>query len=168
MRLRPRRRHLVGGSPSVGLADTCGATGLRPLGRSRRIRRCVRTGVLLTVIGLMRLARAMRSRWRPLLAGGVLTVVGVMLRSGPWGVVLLPGLLFLASVLLIPASPDADRKWRSELERELAGYSTPAQRRDLEATLDRYPDSVTYELRGILANQAMATGNNGIPGCRRR
>jgi hypothetical protein len=116
----------------------------------------------------MRLARAMRPRWRPLLAGGVLTVVGVMLRSGPWGAVLLPGLLFLASVLLIPASPDADRKWRSELERELAGYSTPAQRRDLEATLDRYPDSVTYQLRGILANQAVATCNNGIPGCRRR
>jgi hypothetical protein len=48
-------------------------------------------------------------------------------------------------------------KWGSELERELAAFSTPAQRRDLEATLDRYPDNITYELRNILARQSMAT-----------
>lgn len=115
----------------------------------------------------MGLARAARPRWRPLLAGGVLAVVGLMLRSGALGALLLPGLLVLLSALLIPASPDADRKRRSELERELAAYSTPAQRCDLEATLDRYPDSVTYELRDILASQAMAVCNNGIPGAGR-
>jgi hypothetical protein len=91
-----------------------------------------------------------------------------MLRGGSWGAVLLPGLLFLAVAVLIPASPEADRKRRSELERELTGYLTPAQRRDLEATLDRYPDSVTYELRCILARQALATCANGIPGGRLR
>ena len=64
----------------------------------------------------------------------------------------------------IPVSSDADRKRRSELERELAAYSTPAQRCDLEATLDHYPDDITYELRDILASQAMAARHNPIPG----
>jgi hypothetical protein len=168
MRLRARRRNLVVWSPSVGPADRYGAPRLTRLSRTRRIHRFVRTGALLTVIGLMRLAGAVRPRWRPLLGGGVLTVVGLMLRSSPWGVILVPGLLLLFSVPLTPASPDADRKRRSELERELAGYSTPAQRCDLEVTLDRYPDSVTYELRDILASQAMAACNNGIPGAMRR
>jgi hypothetical protein len=133
--------------------------------RTRRIHRAVRTGALLTIIGLMRLARAVPPRWRPLLAGTVLTVAGVLLRGGAWGAVLLPGLLLLLSAPLIPASPDADRRRRTELEHELAAYSTPPQRRDLEATLDRYPDSVTHELRDILASQeAMAACHNGIPG----
>jgi len=115
----------------------------------------------------MRLARAVRTRWRPLLAGMVLTVVGVMLRSGVGSVVFFPGVLFLLFALLTPASPKAARKQRSELERELAAYSTPAQRCDLEATLDQYPDGITYELRDILASQAMAACNNGIPGAGR-
>jgi hypothetical protein len=50
----------------------------------------------------------------------------------------------------------AARKRHSDLERELAGYATPAERRDLEATLDRYPDGTTHELRDILARQSMA------------
>jgi hypothetical protein len=90
-----------------------------------------------------------------------------MLRDGAWSAVSLPGLLFLWSALFIPASPDADRRRRAELERELAGYSTPAQRCDLAAILDRYPDSVTYELREILASQAMAACNDRIPGAGR-
>ncbi len=142
MRVRAHRRNLVVCSPSVGPAHRYGAPKLTRLPRTRRIHRFIHTGALLTV-------------------------TGVMLRSGAWGALILPGLLFLYSALLIPARPDADRKRRSELERELAGYSTPAQRCDLEATLDRYPDSVTYELRDILASQAMASCNNGIPGARR-
>jgi hypothetical protein len=167
MRLRAHRRNLVVWSPSAVPAGRYGPPRLTRPARTRRIHRFIRTGVLLMVIGLMRLARAARPRWRPLLGGGVLTVAGVMLRSGAWSALLLPGLLFLLSAPLIPASPDTDRKRRSALERELAEYSTPAQRCDLEATLDRYPDSVTYELRDILASQAMAAGNNGIPGAGR-
>ena len=164
MRLPAHRRNLVIWSPSVGPADRYGAPRLT---RIRRIRKCVRVGALLTVIGLLRLARGVGPRWRPLLAGVLLTVAGVMLRSGAWSALLLAGLWFLVYAALIPASPDADRKRRSELERELAGYSTPAQRCDLEATLDRYPDSVTHEVRDILAHQALVACNNGIPGAGR-
>jgi hypothetical protein len=118
MRLRAHRRNLVARSPSVGPADSCRAPRLTRLARTRRTGRFVRTGALLTVVGLRRLARAVRPRWRPLLAGGVLTVVGLTLRSGAWGAVILPGIWFLGSAFVVPANPDADRK-RSELEREL-------------------------------------------------
>jgi hypothetical protein len=50
-----------------------------------------------------------------------------------------------------------------ELERELAGYSTNAQRRDLEAMLDRYPDDATREVREILASQAAAAYADRAP-----
>ena len=50
----------------------------------------------------------------------------------------------------------AARKRHSDLESELAGYATPAERGDLEATLDRYPYGTTHELRAILARQSMA------------
>lgn len=164
MTLRAHRRNLVVWSRSVGPADRYGTPRLTRLTHTGRIHRGIRTAALLTVIGLMHLARAVRPRWRPLLAGGVLTVAGVILRSSIWGAVLMPGLLFLFSALLIPVGRDGDRRRRSELERELAVYSTAAQRSDLEATLDRYPDSLTAELRAILASRATATCNNGIPG----
>ena len=118
----------------------------------------MRTVALLAAIGLIRLGTAARPRWRPLLAGAVLTVAGVVLRSGPVGLVMIPGMLFLVSALLVPAVPEAAGSRRRELERELATYSTPEQVRDLEAILDRYPDSVTCELRDILARQAAAAG----------
>jgi hypothetical protein len=116
------------------------------------------------VIGLMRLAQVVRPRWRPLLAGIALTVAGVSLLGSVWGVILVPGLLCLWAALLIPGSPDADRKRRCELARELAEYRTPAQRSDLETILDQYPDDVTHEMRDILASQAMAAHGSGIPG----
>jgi hypothetical protein len=47
------------------------------------------------------------------------------------------------------------RERRKQLERDLACYATPAERDDLLATLDQYPDGVTHELREILAWQAM-------------
>jgi hypothetical protein len=168
MRMRGHRRNLVVWSPSVAPADRYGVLRATRPARIRRIRRCVRVGVLLTVIGLMRVARGVRPRWRPLVAGALFTVAGVMLRSGAWGALLVLGLWFLVYAMLIPPSPDADRKQRSELERELAGYSSPAQRRDLEATLDRYPDSVTREVRDILADQGLAACSNGIPGAGRQ
>jgi hypothetical protein len=53
-------------------------------------------------------------------------------------------------------SRKAARKRRAALERELAGYTTAAERCDIEAALDRHPDGVTHELRSILALQSMA------------
>ena len=166
MGLRARRRNVVVWSSSAGLNGRHRVTMFPRLARAGRMRRLARTGGLLTLIGLTRLARALRPRWRPVLAGGVLIVAGVLLRNGAGGLVLLPGLLFLYSALLIEAGSDADRKRRFELQRELASYSTPAQRCDLEATLDRYPDGDTHELRDILARQATDACNSGIPGAR--
>jgi hypothetical protein len=104
MRLRSRRRNLVVWSQSAG---SVGRYGAPPFTRRRRIRRWIGTGALLTVVGLMPLARAVRARWRPLLAGGVLTVVGLMWLDGLGGMVLLPGLCLLLSAPLIPAGSRA-------------------------------------------------------------
>jgi hypothetical protein len=163
MRMRPRRRNLVVWRQSAGPTRSCAAP---PRTRAKRIRRWIRTGVLLAVIGLMPLTLAVWARRWQLLAGSALTIAGVMLRGGQASIVLLPGLLLLLSAPIVPASSAADRTRHSELERELAVYATPAQRRDLEATLDRYPDSTTRELRDILSRQASAARGNAIPGSR--
>ena len=126
MRPRSHRRNLVVWSQTAGSAGRYGAP---PFTRRRRIRRWIRTGALLTVVGLMPLARAVRARWRPLLAGAALTVAGVMWLDGPGGMVLLPGLWLLLTAPLNPASPKADSMRRPEAEHELAVYSHPAQRR---------------------------------------
>jgi hypothetical protein len=118
-------------------------------------------GALLAILGVLRLSAFGRRRW-PLLAGIALTAVGVALRAGPGGVLLLPGLMLLVVAVLSPPLAPADRTRRSELERELAAYSTPAQRRDLEAAFDRYSDDVTSELREIMASQR----TQGQPGLR--
>jgi hypothetical protein len=160
MGLRPQRRNLVVWSQSAGSADRRGDTRVR---RTRRVRRWIRTGMLLTLLGLLPLVRAVRARWKPLLAGTALTVAGVILRgSGPGSVMLLPGLLLLMTAPLLPGTDQADRLRRTELERELAGYWTNAQRYDLEATLDQYPDDVTREVREILAGPTAAPYNDRV------
>jgi hypothetical protein len=160
MRLRSQRRNLVVWSQSAGSADRYGDTRVR---RTRRFRRWIRIGMLLTVLGLLSLLRAVRARWKPLLAGTGLTVAGVILRgSGPGSAMLLPGLMLLMAAPLLPGTGHADRLQRTELERELAGYRTNAQRHDLEAMLDRYPDDVTREVREILAGQAGAGYDNQV------
>ena len=164
MGLRSRRRGVVVWGLSAGSSARYATTNFTRPGRARRIRRGIRTGALLTVIGLVNVARAARLRWRPLLAGAVLTVAGVVLRSGPASLVFLPGILLLLYAPLMEARPDTGQK--GQLRRELAGYVTSAQRRDLEATLDRYPDAITHELRDILARQALAAPSSGIPGAR--
>jgi len=160
MRLRPqRRRNLVVWRQS-GATDQ-GSRVTRP-SRTRRMRKWVRIGMLLAVLGLLPLVRAVRARWKPLLAGTGLTVAGVILRgSGPGSAMLLPGLMLLMAAPLLPGTGHADLQ-RTELERELAGYWTNAQRHDLEAMLDRYPDDVTREVREILAGQAGAGYNNQV------
>jgi hypothetical protein len=167
MRLRSHRRAVVVWRVSPGSGARCRTGRPARLGRTGRLRRGIRIAALLGVIGLVRMASAARLRWRPLLVGGVLTVAGVVLRSGPASLVFIPGILLLLYTPLIEARPRARQAHRSELWRELAGYATPAQRCDLEATLDRYPDAVTGELRDILARQPLATAGSGIPGVRR-
>ena len=73
--------------------------------------------------------------------------------------------IFIARVQA--ASRKAARKRRCDLERELAGYATPAERGDLEATLDQYPAEDTSELRAILAGQALAGVSQRIAGAGR-
>jgi hypothetical protein len=131
--------------------------------RSGRIRRWSRIGGLLMAVGLLRVAAFVRPRWRPLAVGTVLTVAGYLMRSGMPGTVMIPGMLFLAAALLAPAAPAGASPQRRALERELAAYSTPAQRRDLDAILDRYPDGDTRELRNILACQPVPVEPARVP-----
>jgi hypothetical protein len=159
MRLLPHRRTLVVFSSSVDRVDRYSALQYKRSADTGRLRRLIRIGMLLTVI-------AVRPRWRPLLVATVCTVVGVIERQGAAGVLVVPGMLYLWQTLLTPGDTDADRMRRAQLKRELAAYSTPAQRCDLEAILDRYPDGVTDEIRDILASQAVASHNSGIPGAR--
>ncbi len=160
MRLRAQRRNLVVWSQSAGSAGRNGDPRVR---RTRRFRRWIRIGMLLTLLGLLPLVRAARARWKPLLAGTGLTVAGAILRGNTVGIVfLLPGLMLLLSAPIMPGTPQADLR-RTKLERELAGYSTTAQRHDLEAMLDRYPDDVTHELRDILADQRTAARRSRFP-----
>ena len=160
MVLRPRRRNLVIWSSSMAAASRYGD--LR-LARSSRSRRWIRLGGLLVAVGLLRVAAAVRPRWRPLAAGTALTVAGYVMRSGMPGAVMIPGMLLLTAALLDPGDPDAASPRRRALERELAAYSTPAQRRDLDAILDRYPDRDTHELRDILARQTLAAETSHPP-----
>lgn len=155
MSLRPRRRSLVIWNSFTGPAGSCGARNFPPPGRSRRFYRRIRYGALLTVVGVIRLAGIVWARW--LIAGAVLTVIAVVWRGDPGDALLIPGLLCLAAALVVPSGPQtAARTRHGELVRELAAYSTPAQRRDLEAILDRYPDGATTELRDILASHPVA------------
>lgn len=158
MRLRPHRRNLVILRQSAGSPGRYRSAPMPRPTCASRLRRLIRTGVLLT---LVLLARGGRARW--VLAGVVLTAAGVVYRADPAGMMLLPGLLLLLGAPLVPASPK-DPRQHSELERELAGYSTPAQRADLEAMLDGYPSGSTHEIRDILAGQAAATRSQRIPG----
>jgi hypothetical protein len=153
MWLRPKRRNLVVYRSSARRTERYR---IRRPTRAQRIRRLARMGALFTVLGVLRLSAFGRRRW-PLLAGISLTAVGVALRADPAGVLLIPGLMLLVVTVLSPPLAPADRTRRSELERELAAYSTPAQRRDLEAAFDRYSDDVTSELRDIIASHPVAT-----------
>jgi hypothetical protein len=157
MGLRRQRQNLVVWSQS---RDKYRSSQVARRTRPRRIRRWIRLGMLLPLLGLLTVARAVRPRWKPLLAGAVLTVAGLIMRgSGTGSVLLLPGLLLLISAPLLPGAPSAER---TELERELAGYWTNAQRHDLEAILDRYPDDVTREVREILSGPAAAPNDDRV------
>jgi hypothetical protein len=96
MRLRPRRGNLVIWSSS-GIPGPSRAT--RP-SRARRIRWWVRTGTLLALIGVVRLARVARARWEPVFlgVGATLMIIGFEL---PAAFVAFPlGMLVLVVTLL--------------------------------------------------------------------
>jgi hypothetical protein len=58
-------------------------------------------------------------------------------------------LLFKADV----ATRRAARERRRRLEHDIACFATTAERQDLLATLERYPDNATREVREILDRQ---------------
>jgi hypothetical protein len=157
MMLQPQRRKLVVFSSPADPAVGRGARRDKRVARTGPIRRFLRIGTLLTVI-------AVRPRWRPLLAGVVLTILGVIDRQGPSSVLIIPGLLSFWCALMTAGGTDADRERRSQLKHELAAYSTPAQRCELVAALDRYPDGITHEIRDILTSPPAASRSSGIPG----
>ena len=163
MGLRARRRNIVVWRSPHGPRRRHGLTAFPRRARTRPLRRFFRVSGLLTLIGLLRVARALRVRWLAVVPGVTLIATAVIFRGGPGGLAFLCGFLFLYAALIMHPGTAADRK----LERELADYSTPAERRDLEATLDRYSDGDTSELRDILVRQATASRNTGIPGLRR-
>ena len=104
MRRRLRRRNLVVWSSSAVVADRSegprSRRGTRPT-RARRVRWWLRVGTLLTIIGVLRLGRTVRTRWEPLSlgVGAVLTVIGFVLP--PVSGLYLIGLLILATALIM-------------------------------------------------------------------
>jgi len=103
MRLRPRRRNLVVWSSTAAPAGWSRAgprrTGARRA-RLSRIRWWLRTGALLTILGVLRLARTVRAGWEPvcLLAGFLIAVTGFVLPAG--GGIFMLGVLVLIVTLL--------------------------------------------------------------------
>jgi len=95
MRRWSHRRSLMIWTPPGGRTDGYGVTAFA---RPRPIRWWFRTAAQLAVIGVTRLARTMRARWRSmfLVAGALLVIIGVTLSSAaafvPGLVVLLVGL----------------------------------------------------------------------------
>ncbi|HWG14681.1 MAG TPA: hypothetical protein VG268_15515 [Streptosporangiaceae bacterium] len=135
--------------------------------RPGSFRRALRAGALLVTIAVTQVAG--RPRWRFAAIGVALIIPGVLLRSsGPASSILLPGLMSLFYAPFLPGESHENRVRQARLRRELAAYSSPADRRDLEALLAQYPDGETGELRAILADQAVVTpAPPGIPGLTR-
>jgi uncharacterized membrane protein YdcZ (DUF606 family) len=112
MRLRSRRRNLVVLSTHAIPASKFGVHESIRLARRRRFR-FIRTGALLTVIGVMRLAQIMRCRWRVSLglSGALLDVFGLTLFPGPArSAADLLGLVMILFALLKSTGPDSDRQ----------------------------------------------------------
>jgi hypothetical protein len=97
MRLRPRRGNLVVWSSS-GVPG--GGSWARRSARPLRIRWWLRTGTLLALLGVVRLARAMWVHGEPvaLVAGGLLMVFGFVLPAA--SVAFFPGMMVLLIALL--------------------------------------------------------------------
>ncbi len=101
MRLRSHRRDLLLWSLSTPAGKSRATSPVRP----RRLRWWLRTGALLSVVGIRRLAR---TRWQPifLATGALIFVIGLMLRSS---VAFVSGMLVIGSAVsgTAPHSPTA-------------------------------------------------------------
>ena len=123
MRLRPHRRTLVVWGPRAGAAgESGGLTRPRPT-RIRRVRRRLRVGALVAVVGVLRFARALRARWEPLflLAGVLLMAGGYVL---PVIGVFFPGLL-VVTVTLLKGNSDRWHPMRPSGQRNARAVQTP-------------------------------------------
>jgi hypothetical protein len=100
MRPRSHRQNLVVWSSSAGPAGSHDGPRFTRSARPGPLRRWIRTGTLLALIGLMGLARAVRTRpaARLALAGVVLTIAGIVL---PSGVTLIAGMLVLLRAVAV-------------------------------------------------------------------
>src|SRR5690348_17871131 len=100
MRLQSHRRNL-----RANLSTLAGESRARRPVRPRRLRWWLRTGALLSVIGIRRLAR---TRWQPIFlgTGALVFVIGLMLRSS---VAFVSGMLVMGSAVsgTAPHSPTA-------------------------------------------------------------
>ena len=118
--MRLRRRTMVVWSSSPGRAARHGAPEITRVSGRGRIRWWLRIGMLLAIIGLMRLARTAGKYPRPALslAGAAITVAGISL---PSKVVLICGFLVLLVALFLPgpssaaARPCSGRLWAHPL-----------------------------------------------------
>jgi hypothetical protein len=105
MKMRLHRRNLV--------LSNLSAPSSRPVtpgrARSRRIRRWLRIGTLLSIIGIMRFARTVRTRWRP-----ILRVLGVLLLvfSVVFGVMM--PLAFVSGMVVLGLSAPGVLPWTAE------------------------------------------------------
>ena len=127
MRFRSRWQDVVVWSSSAGPSGRSGTLRLTRAARSRQIRWWIRARALLAVISLKRLACDARTRpaVRLVLAGGVLTLAGIVL---PNGLALIVGMLVLVRAVAVALGV-------SELHRradgkpvgapDVAGFRTP-------------------------------------------
>jgi len=127
MRPRLRRQNLVVWNSSTGPAGWHGAPRGTRLGHTRRIRRWIRTAALFAVSGLVRLARAVRSRRGALLllAGAGFTAAGSIV---PSGVVFICGLLVLlrgVAVALGVSEPQRGPHGAAARPADFFGFGTP-------------------------------------------
>ncbi len=97
MRLRSHRRNLLASNLSAPPGKSRATRPARP----RRLRWWLRTGALLSVVGIRRLAR---TRWQPifLVAGALIFVIGLTLRSS---VAFVSGMLMVGSAVSGTAPP---------------------------------------------------------------
>jgi hypothetical protein len=133
--LRSRRTMVVWSSSPARAARHAAREITRPT-RTGRIRWWLRTGALLTIIGLMGSARTARKYPRPALslAGTAVTVVGISLPSEAVlvsGFVILLVAMFLPGPASAPAKPCSARLWAHPLTpfSPSASYLPPADRR---------------------------------------